>query len=321
MTVSKVLRDAPDISAGTKVRIRQMASDMGYVPDSLARSLRSRESKLLGLIIAATVNPVFARMVMAIEEQAHELGFEVVLAHSLNQVEREETVIRRMLSRRVDGLFLSPVYRLDPTSAIYQELSAKRIPTVLLNHGAPFCEDIPSVATDDFSASQSATRHLLELGHRRVAFFTGVHHAPGSKERLQGYQRALQDAGMELDDRLIFTAGTTVEEGEKAALQMMQEKTGATAVQAYNDLVAVGASNIFLNQGLRIPQDLSVVGFGNILVSEHSRVPLTTLRQPKFRLGIVAMELMTALLRHQPVVSKRLPAELVIRQSSGPCPT
>jgi len=318
MTVSKVLRDAPDISAATKLRVRKLATDMGYVPDSLARGLRSRESRLFGLVIAATVNPVFARMVMAIEELAHEKGFDVVLAHTLNQSEREEVVIRRLLSRRVDGLFLSPVYRLEPDASIYQELLQRKVPTILINHAAPFCQGFPSIATDDVNASLSATRHLLELGHRRIACFAGSSHAPAARERLQGYRKALQDAGIEPDDRLVFKAGNTIEEGEKAALQMVQEDTGATAVQAYNDLVAIGACNVFLNQGFRIPQDLSVVGFGNILICEHARVPLTTIRQPKFRLGVVAMEMMSRLLAGKPVDSKRLPAELVARQSTGP---
>ena len=137
MTVSKVLRDAPDISAATKARVRQLAGEMGYVPDTAAQGLRSRTTKLFGLVISAATNPVFARVLMAIEEQAHELGYDVIFAHSLNQPEREEAVIRRLLSRRVDGLFLSPVYRLEPTAPIYQELTRRQTPTVLLGHRAP----------------------------------------------------------------------------------------------------------------------------------------------------------------------------------------
>jgi DNA-binding LacI/PurR family transcriptional regulator len=158
------------------------------------------------------------------------------------------------------------------------------------------------------------------LGHRRIAFFNGAAAAPSARERLAGYQRALREAGLDPDDQLVFKAGTTIEEGEKAALQMLNESTVATAIQAVNDLVAIGAANVFLSQGLRIPQDLSIVGFGNILLSEHYRVPLTTVRQPKLRLGIAAMELMTKLLRGESPASIRLGAELIIRQSTGPAP-
>lgn len=317
MTVSKVMRDAPDISANTKVRIRQLAQQMGYTPDSVAQGLRYKRTKLFGLVIPAATNPIYARIVMAIEEQAHESGYDLLVAHSLNIPEREETVIRRLLSRRVDGLFLAPVYRMEPTAAIYEDLLRRRVPTVLLGHRAPFCEKFVNVETDDVSASYMAAKHLLELGHRRIAFFTGPPSAPSSQERLEGYRRALREANIQWDDRLIFTAGSTIEEGEKAALQLLDERPSATAVQAVNDLVAIGAATIFIKQGLRLPEDLSVVGFGNVLVSEHFRVPLTTVRQPKLRLGAAAMEQMVKLLRNERPETKRLPAEIVIRDSTG----
>jgi DNA-binding LacI/PurR family transcriptional regulator len=119
---------------------------------------------------------------------------------------------------------------------------------------------------------------------------------------------------------LIFHAGSTVEEGAAAAMQFIQENPGATAIQAANDLVAIGAADALLNQGVRIPQDLSVAGFGNVLVSEFFRVPLTTVRQPKLRLGSVAMELMQKLLDGEHPESARLPAELTPRASTGPVP-
>lgn len=317
MTVSKVMRDAPDISANTKARVRQLAQQMGYTPDSIAQGLRYKKSKLFGLIIPAAVNPVYARIVMAIEEQGHESGYDLLIAHSLNIPEREEMVIRRLLSRRVDGLFLAPVYRMEPTASIYEELLRRNVPTVLLGHRAPFCEKFVNVETDDVSASYMIAKHLIELGHRRIAFFTGPPSSPSSQERLEGYRRALREENIPWDDRLIFTAGSTIEEGEKAALQLLDERPSATAVQAVNDLVAIGGATIFIKQGLRIPADLSIVGFGNVLVSEHFRVPLTTVRQPKLRLGAAAMEQMVKLLRGERPETQRLPAEIVIRDSTG----
>jgi DNA-binding LacI/PurR family transcriptional regulator len=123
-----------------------------------------------------------------------------------------------------------------------------------------------------------------------------------------------------VDDHLIFNAGGTIEEGEKAALQLLQESPILTAIQAVNDLVAVGAGNVLLNNRRKIPQDLSLTGFGNILASEYFRVPLTTLRQPKFRLGSAAIESLVQLLRGERPPAKRLPAELVVRASTGPAP-
>src|SRR5215216_5316989 len=320
MTVSKVLRDAPDISPTTKTRVRQLAEQMGYMPDSVAQGLRTRTSKLFGLVIPATTNPIYARVVMAIEEQAHERGYDVILAQTLNMPEREEHVIRRLLSRRVDGIFLTPVYRLDPKAPIYEELLRRAIPTVLLGHRAPFCDGFVSIETDDVGAAYLATKHLLELGHKRIAFFSGPPASPSSQERLEGHRRALREAEIEPDDTLIFNAGSTTEEGERTALQMLNEAPKATAVQTANDLVAIGAATVFLSQGLRIPQDLSLVGFGNILVSEYFRVPLTTIRQPKLRLGAAAMETMARLIRGERPENKRLRTELVVRQSSAAPP-
>jgi LacI family transcriptional regulator len=317
MTVSKVLRDAPDISAATKARVRLLSQQMGYMPDTVAQGLRNRTTKLFGLVISATTNPVFARTVMAIEEQAYELGYDVVLCQSLNMPEREERVVRRLLSRRVDGLFLTPVYRLDPSVPLYDELLRRGTPTVLLGHRAPFCNKFVNVETDDLAGSYAAAKHLIDLGHKRIAFFAGPPAAPASQERLEGHRKALREAQIEVDDKLIFTAGSTTEEGEKAALQFLQEAPKATAVQANGDLVAIGAANIFLNQGLKIPEDLSIAGFGNILLTEHFRVPLTTVRQAKLRLGTAAMESMVRLLRGEKPETRRLAAELVIRKSTA----
>ncbi|MFM7100945.1 MAG: LacI family DNA-binding transcriptional regulator [Verrucomicrobiota bacterium] len=321
MTVSKALRDKPDLSAATKARIRQLASQMGYVPNLGAAGMRSRTTRLLGLLIPATTDPIYSRVILALEQSAMELGYDLVLAHSLGRVDREETMLRRLLARRVDGLFVSPVYRLEDRAPVYEELRARRIPTVILGPPAPFCAGFPSVATDDLGSAAAMTRHLLELGHRRIAFLAGPLVAPWAQGRMEGYRQALREAGLAPDHRMVFNAGATIEEGAAAALQFIQEDTGATALQAVNDLVAIGAAHTLLNQGVRIPQDLSVAGHGNVLTSEFFRVPLTTVRQPKLRLGSVAMDLMGRLLRGEPAESKRLPAELVPRASTAPPPS
>jgi DNA-binding LacI/PurR family transcriptional regulator len=262
-------------------------------------------------------DPIFSRVLLAIEEHAHELGYDILIAHTLNQVEREEACIRRMLSRRTDGIFISPVYRMEPEAKIYQELLSRRVPTVLLGPPAPFCSQFVNVQVDDISASQAATQHLLELGHKRIAFLAGPLAAPWSQGRFEGYRRALRAANLDVDDKLVFHAGSTIEDGVKAALQMLNEACDATAVQAVNDLVAIGCADTFMNQGLKIPHDRSIVGFGNTLTAEYFRVPLTTMRQPKFRLGVAAMEMMRQLLRGEKVESRRQPAELIIRASTA----
>jgi len=318
MTVSKALRDEPDVSEATKGRIKAMAQQMGYVPDSSAQGLRTRTTKLLGLLIPSPTDPNVARMTLAIEERVHDLGYDLLLMHTLNAVEREEYCIRRMLARRVDGIFIAPVYRMEPEARIYKELAAQQTRVVLLGPSAPFCNGFPSVQVDDLLASFAATQHLVKLGHKRIAYLSGPAAAPWAQSRFEGYRRALREANSDVDDRLVFQAGSTVEDGVKAALQMLNEGCDATAVQAANDLIAIGAADTLLNQGVRIPQALSIAGFGNVLTSEFFRVPLTTVRQPKFRLGTAAIELMMQILRGQRVESKRLPAELVVRASTAP---
>lgn len=318
MTVSKALRDEPDVSAATKARIKAMAQQMGYVPDSSAQGLRTRTTKMLGLLISSSTDLSVARMMLSIEERAHELGYDLLLMHTLNTVEREEYCIRRMLARRVDGLFISPFYRIEPEARIYKELAAQQSRVVLLGPSAPFCNGFPSVQVDDLLASFAATQHLVKLGHQRIAFLSGPTAAPWAQARFEGYRRALREAGMDVDDSLVFQAGSTTEDGVKAASQMLDESCKATAVQAVNDLVAIGCADTLMNQGFRIPQDISVVGFGNSITSEYFRVPMTTVRQPKFRLGLAAIEMMLQLLRGQRAETKRLPAELIVRASSAP---
>ncbi len=317
MTISKALRDAADISPATKARIKLLADQMGYVPDSMAQNLRNRTSKMFGLVIPSITNPLFSRMVAAIEERTRQLGYDLILAHTMNLPEREESSVRRLLSRRVDGLFITPVYRLAQSAPIYEELKRRNTPTVVLGQCGLFCMQFANVESDDIAASQAATSHLIELGHKRIAFLSGPPGSPWAQERLEGYRRALRNANIDLDDRLIFAAGSTIDEGEMAALQLINESLQVTAVQAVNDLVAIGAANIFLNQGMKIPTDISLVGYGNILAAEYFRVPLTTLRQPKYRMGEAAVDCMLQILAGEKPASKRLLADLVIRSSTA----
>jgi len=317
MTVSKALRDEPDVSAATKAKIKLLAQQTGYVPDSSAQGLRTKTTKLFGLVIPAPTNPVYARIVFAVEERAHELGYDLLIAHTLNKPEREDLCLRRLLSRRVDGLFITPVYRFEAEARIYQEITARKIPTVLLGPPAPFCKNFPGIEIEEVVASYNATKHLLNLGHKKIAYLTGPSATPWAHERFEGYRRALREAGIEVDDRMVFAAGNTIEDGTKATLQMLNEGCHPTAIQAVSDLVAIGCAETLLAQGLKVPEDISLVGFGNILMAQYYRVPLTTVRQPKFRLGIAAVDAMLNLLRGEPIQTKRLGAELVERKSTA----
>jgi LacI family transcriptional regulator, galactose operon repressor len=320
MTVSKALRDKHDVSPETKTRVKLVAQQLGYVPNSSAQGLRTRTTKLFGIVVSTFTSPIFSRVVLAIEERAYELGYDVLIAQSLDIPEREEACVHRFLARRVDGLFIVPSYRMATEARIYQELLARKVPTIVLGHTVPFCNQFANVESDDLLGSYKATQHLLHLGHKRIAFFSGPPGTPWTQERFEGYRRALREAGLDVDEKLVFQAGRSIEDGAKAALQMINEGSDATAVQTVNDMLAVGCAETLLKQGLEIPGDVSVVGFGNILMSQHFRVPLTTSRQPKYRLGAAAVEAMQQLLKGKRPDSKRLAAELVIRASSGTAP-
>ena len=317
MTVSKALRDEPDVSEATRAKIKALAVQMGYVPNCSAQGLRTNTTKLLGLVIPATTNPIYARMVLAIEERACELGYDLLIAHTLNKPEREDLVLRRMLSRRVDGLFITPVYRFEAEARIYKEIAARKIPTVLLGPPAPFCKNFPGVEIEELLGSYHVTKHLLGLGHKKIAYFTGPVAAPWAHERFDGYRRALREAGIEPDDQFVFQSGSTIEDGVNATLEMLNENCRPTAIQTVSDLVAIGAAETLLQQGVKIPDDISIAGFGNILLAEHFRVPLTTVRQPKLRLGLAAMEMMMGLIKGENVQTRRLPAEVIERKSTA----
>lgn len=318
MTVSRALRGARDVSPSTRDRVRILAAQMGYVPDASARGLRTRSSGLLGVLLPTVTDPIQARTLLALEEQSRQAGFELLLGQTLRQPELEESGIHRLLSRRIEGLFLAPVYRLAPTAPVYRELRERGTRVVLLGQRAPFCEGFPYVAPDDVRGAQQVARHLIELGHRRIAFFAGPGTSPAARERLEGHRRALRDAGLPADDTLVFHAGTELEDGATAALRMINEGVRPTAIQGVNDLVAIGAAQVLLRQGWRVPGDISVAGYGDLVLSEHCRVPLTTLRQPKHRLGVAAFELMQALLRGEAAPNRRLTGELVVRESTAP---
>lgn len=318
MTVSKALRDAEDIALETRARVKLKAQEMGYIANAAAQGLRNRRSRLLGLVIPSVANPVFARLVSAVEERAEADQYAVLLAQTQNYAEREDAVLRRMLERRVDGVLVWPVVRQGGISPSYQMMQARGTPMVVLGPPvATFMQQFVCVAGEEMEGSERVTRHLLEFGHKRIAYFCGPSLAVWAQERYEGYKRALRQAGLEVEDGLVFQAGATIEDGAKAALQMIQENCRATAIQCANDLVAVGCGETLLRQGLRIPEDVSLAGFGNTLVAEHFRTPLTTARQPKARLGVVAVETLLKLLAGEKPAVSRIPTPLVIRASTA----
>lgn len=320
MTVSKALRDEPDVSAATRTKVKLAAQQMGYVPDSSARGLRTRTTKLLGLAVSSCADPILSGVASAIEQLAYEMGYDILLAQNASLPEREEACLRRFLARRVDGIFIVPVPRLTGEAAVFQELLSRRVPSVLLGPAPAYCSGFASVAAEEEPASCAVTRHLLQLGHRRIAFLSGPQGCAASQARYQGYRRALAEVGLDFQEEWVFNAGLTAEDGGKAAKQFLGEQCRATAIQAVNDPVAIGCMKHLAASGLGVPQDISITGFGDIYLSDSLLAPLTTVRLPKQRLGQAAIQAMQRLLKNKPPEQKILPAELVVRASTGIAP-
>jgi LacI family transcriptional regulator len=320
MTASKALRDKPDVAPGTKAKIKHIADQMGYVPDRCGQYLRGRRTYLIGICAPTATDPTVTPTIAGIHEFVYGLAYDLMLTTTQNSAEREEAAINRMIGRQVEGLFIIPTYRLPPEAPAYRRLTESQIPTIVIGQTAQFCHGFVNVQGDDLAASQTVTRHLIALGHKRIAFLTGLLSEPWAEERLEGYRRGLREVGLDVDDRLVFHAGRTIEDGARAASEMIAACSDATAIQAVTDLVAIGCAEIFVQHGYTIPKDISITGFGNIQLSEHCRVPLTTICQPKYRLGVVAAQMMSQMLAGRRPQPQRLPADLLVRASSAPAP-
>jgi LacI family transcriptional regulator len=316
MTVSKALRDKPDVSAVTKTRIKLLAQQMGYVPDSSAQGLRSRSMKLFGLAVPSCSDPFVARIVQTIEERAYEMGYDIILAQTADIPEREEACLRRFMARRVDGVFLTPA----PTKSdrpIYREIASRNIATVVLGSRPAGAVQFASVAVNDTGGAKLAASHLLGLGHKRIAFLAGPAEASWAADRLRGWREALSDAGIDPKDEFVIPTGQTLAEGVQAARRLLQSGCPFTALQGVNDLVAMGAGRVLHEKGYEIPGRISLVGFGDVFFAEEWLLPLTTVGADRQELGTEAMAAMQRLLRGQPQDGHVLNPKLVVRKSTG----
>ena len=319
MAVSKALRDAPDISVATKARVLAEAKRRHYVPNRAAQNLRLRRTGLVGVVVPQINHTFYSNIVWGIEQQAEPLGLQVVLAHSLDQPERELREVQKLIARQVEVLLLVPAVRWQNRLATLELLRASRTPAVLLENYPAGAENFPLASwavCDDRHGGQMATAHLLELGHRDILFLAGPNGASASAGRFTGYQRALADAGVEYANARVFLAARDIESGRAAMMQALSEKVPFTGVVAHNDSVALGAMDALLRQGYRIPEDVSVVGFGDGLLAEHFRVPLTTVRVPKAEMGAAALRLALDLQAGKPVEPRSLPVEIIVRGST-----
>ena len=319
-TVSRALRNSPLISADVRERIQRLARDMGYTPNAVAQSLKGQRTKAIGLVVTSIADPFVGRVVRGIEDVAYRANMSVFLSVSCNDPEREMEVIETFHRRRVDGI-ISAAAQISGRYA--EQLAQTVVPTVLVNQQAEATTELlHSVDVDDHEGALRAVGHLVELGHRNIGYVGAGNRPRSNRRRLAGYRDALRAAGIEPDEDRIRISPPghrfhTEDVADGAALVRELSRTGVTAVFCYNDMIAVGALLACRDQGTAVPEQLSVVGFDDIETAQYVTPPLTTIHQPKLRLGHMAMEMMLDLLEGRPVENHVLPTELIRRSSTS----
>lgn len=318
-TVSRALRDSSLISTEVRERIQRLAQEMGYTPNAIAQSLQMRRSNTIGLVVPSMSDPFFGDVVKGVEEVAHAANMSVLLSASSNDPDQEMATIETLHRRRVDGI-LAGASRI--TDKYQRRLNHIKVPTVLINSQAEsLYTSLYWVSVDDRKGAKLAVEHLLALGHRKIGYL-GVSSRPRSNQsRLEGYQNTLKAAGIAQAGLVAIATNTDAspEEdltaGHKWLPQLLD--AGVTAVFCYNDMVAIGLLHACRERGISVPGELSVVGYDNIPITGYSAPPLTTINQPKARMGRLAAKMLLDLLNARPVRNHTLAPSLVVRASTA----
>lgn len=314
-TVSRIANKDPRlrVSAATRSRVEELLEKTGYRPDGVARSLRLRQSFVLAMIIPDIGNPLFANIFLGIEDVANDHGYGVILGNTAASPARERAHLDALQARRVDGVVLASVYLRDPSVRWLRE---QKIRHVLVNRFSD--QRDPFVGADDKAGGRAATRHLIELGHRRIGHLAGAKDISTAVLRRQGYLAALEEAGLTADPDLVVESGYVEAGGQRAMAAMLDLPRPPTAVFAVNDLAAAGAHSVALARGLRIPEDLAIVGYNDVPLAGRLDPGLTTLRVPARRFGQLAAEILIAEIVAERSLKRRviLEPELVVRGST-----
>jgi len=311
-TVSRALNDHPRISQETKERICRLAREMGYTPSLLARSLVTQDTATIGVVITMTSDPFLTNLVSSIEEVAQEQGYSVFMSSSYLDPDRELEVVGAFHGRRTNGIIVIG----SQIDAGYLQLRDRfPLPIVLTN-----CRTYPySVSTDNKAGAQWAIEHLVQLGHRRIAYIANQRSYRSNFDRVTSYQQVLTAHGIPVDEDLIVEGDGTLRGGNRAAQILLSLAQPPTAVFCFNDMSAIGALGTLQQVGTRVPEEMSVVGFDDVEVAMHSYPRLTTVRQPTDLMGQRLIHMLLALIQGQEDVGPELlPAELVVRESTGP---
>ena len=314
-TVSHVINDTRPVSAELRTRVDAAMAELGFQPNALARSLRRKRTHTVGMIVPDSANPFFAEVGRGIEDTSFASGYSVILCNSDGDPARELLYMDLLVQKQVDGVLLVPT---GDQAELAAKLRTRNIPVVVIDRDVPEAP-IDRVHIDNVAGGYLATRHLLDLGHRRIGYIGGPPHLSPVPDRSAGYRHALREAGLPVDEQLVAAGNFRDVGGYDGAQVLLALPDPPTAIFTGNDLMAIGAIAAARNAGIVVPGDLSIVGFDDIHLAGYINPPLTTVAQPKYELGVIAAQLLFARLA-QPDLSPQyrlLQAQLVVRQSTA----
>ena len=317
MTVSRVLNNSAHISRRARERVEVAIAELGYVPNELARSLRFKQTNTLALILTDITNPFFTTIARGVEDVASTAGFNVIFCNTDESEEEQKEYLTILVKKQVDGVLLVPAQSSADAVSYLQEC---RVPVVLLDRRVEDCR-VDSVRCDSEGGAYRLTQLLLDQGHRQIAILTGSEKVSTAVDRVIGYRRALEEAGVAVDESYIMHGEFTQASGEVMARQALRLARPPTAVFAANNFIALGAYRALRAAEIEIPGQISLVAFDDLPSALVLEPFLTVAAQPAYQMGQRATELLlerlanTASEQPQEII---LPTEIIVRQSSGP---
>ncbi len=320
VTISKVLHNHPDISEKTRQRVLKRATELRYQPNVAARSLATGRSYLIGLVVPDLLHPFFAEVAKSLARSLRKQGYSLIIASSEEDPEIEEQEVEHMVARRLDGLVIAAT---TTSRALFDRLEEEKQAYVLIDRSFSGLS-ANFVGVDDVAAGSLATQHLIDSGCRRIAHISGRDDSTGT-QRLEGYRRAMNAAGMQVRDEYIIMRDKVDAEsrgqGEEAMQRLLSLKWLPDGVFCYNDPLAIGAMDAILAAGLRIPKDIAIIGCGNLHYNTSLRVPLSSVDQQSVVIGERAGKLIIAIVESsatRPRTKKIvLDPQLVARESTA----
>ena len=315
-TVSHVINGTRKVAPETAARVRQAMKELDYHPNAVAQSLRTRKTQAIGVVVSDITNPFFATLVRGAEDAAIEAGYSLIVCNSDETPDKEDLYVRLLWRRRLDGLLIAPVR--DGASSAVQELARRKMPFVFIDRKAKGVE-ADAVLSDNVGGAYLATKHLIERGHKRIGIVLGIPGATTSEERLAGYRKALEEAGLPYEKRLVVLGGYRVEGGRQATEELLSLPEPPDAIFSTNNLMTVGVLQELFRRKVRIPKDVAVVGFDDLEWAEMANPPLTTVAQRPYEIGHRALEILLERLSGEGNSSARevrIPVELKVRGSA-----